>query len=667
MRQDNIIIKMRFDITIPRTKIDFFTYEAEENLERGDLVAVPIRNKTKYGIVINKDSKREVAGIRRVKELIEPKFIPEKMLQLYQWMSDYYLSPLGDVLKLAIPSKMLRRFDYVEKREPRPTVAERPVPNREQAIAIDRIHKALTAGEYAAFLLYGITGSGKTEVYLRCVERVIKDGGRALVLVPEISMTPLLFQRFEERFQNEVVTIHSTLTDKERRQLWYAIRAGKYRVVIGPRSTVFIPIPDLKIIIVDEEHDASYKEHTRMPHYNARDIAVTRSKIENIVVVLGSATPQIESYYNTETGKYALLDLKERIDARPLPEIEIIDLRQQTKPYISPRMEAGIAETLRNDEQIIIFLNRRGYAPALMCPYCGYTTTCPFCKLPLVYHKAEAKESATLACHICGHKSSVRSKCPKCGRATLLYRGAGTQRIEELLNKIFTETDGGSKKKGSLVARLDRDSARRKGRMHEILESFEKGEAKILLGTQLVTKGFDFHTVTLVGIINADTILHLPDFRSGERTFQVLTQVAGRSGRGQKPGKVLIQTYHTEHYATLFKQLQDYPSFYKQELEMRRELGFPPFSRLVLIRLKGTEEKNVWSEAKKVHGILDKIKDIEIFGPNRSFYYRIRKDYRVFIIIKLQKKYPVQRLKFLTAYKPKTCSMEIDVDPLEVF
>jgi primosomal protein N' (replication factor Y) len=438
-------------------------------------------------------------------------------------------------------------------------------------------------------------------------------------------------------------------------------------VVIGPRSTVFIPVPDLKIIIVDEEHDGSYKEHTRMPHYNARDVAVTRGKFENIVTVLGSATPQIESYHNTETGKYELLDLKERIDARPLPEIEIIDIKKQTKPYISPRMEAGIAQTLQNDEQIIIFLNRRGYAPSLICPYCGFTAKCPFCKLPLVYHKAEVKESATLACHICGHKSAVRSKCPKCGRATLLYRGAGTQRIEELINKIFSKADVMQEKKGSLVVRLDRDSVRRKGRMHEILERFEKGEAKILLGTQLVTKGFDFHAVTLVGIINADTILHLPDFRSGERTFQVLTQVAGRSGRGKKPGKVLIQTYHTEHYATIFNQLQDYPSFYRQELEMRRELGFPPFSRLVLIRLKGTDEKNVWTEAKKVYAVLEKVKGIEIFGPNRSFYYRIRKDYRVFIIIKLQKKYPLQKLKFLTAYRPRTCSMEIDVDPLEVF
>jgi primosomal protein N' (replication factor Y) len=657
---------MRADIAIPRTKVDYFTYETEEELEPGDLVIVPIRNKFKYGIVINKDSKRDVAGIKKVKELVDTKFIPAKMLELYQWMANYYLSPLGDVLKLAVPSKILKKYDYVETRAREAAFADIPRPNQQQLIAIDRISDALDHGQYRAFLLYGITGSGKTEVYLRCVEKVIKSGGRALVLVPEISMTPLLFDRFEERFHNEVVTIHSTLSDKERRQLWYAIKDGKYRVIIGPRSTVFIPIPDLRIIVIDEEHDGSYKEHTRMPHYNARDVAVARSKIENIVTVLGSATPQVESYHNTEIGKYELLDLKERIDARPLPEIEILDLRNESKPYISPKMESQIIKTLQNDEQIIIFLNRRGYAPSLMCPYCGYTAKCPDCQLPLVYHKAEVKESAHLSCHICGHKSHVRSKCPKCGRATLLYRGAGTQRIEELLNKILNATSK-QEKNSAIVVRLDRDSVRRKGRMQEILKGFEEGNSKILLGTQLVTKGFDFPAVTLVCIVNADTILHLPDFRSGERTFQVLTQVAGRSGRGQKPGKVLIQTYHTEHYADIFSQLQNYTSFYKHELEARRELGFPPFSRLILIRLKGTNEKNAWAEAEKLHNLLQKTNNIEIFGPNRSFYYRIRKDYRVFIVIKLRKNYPMQRLRFLTAYKPKTCNMEIDVDPLEVF
>jgi primosomal protein N' (replication factor Y) len=658
---------MKVDIAIPKTKLHFLTYQTDDSLERGDLVMVPVRNKVKYGIVVNADSRREVTGLKNVQELVERHFLPNRLLDLYLWMAAYYLSPLGEVLKLALPSKILKKYDYVERVLREGPTVKTPKPNQYQITAINRITEALRNGKFEAFLLYGITGSGKTEVYLRCVEQVIKNGGRALVLVPEISQTPLLFERFEERFRNEVVTIHSTLTDKERRQLWFAIKEGRYRVVIGPRSTIFIPVPDLKIIIVDEEHDQSYKEHTRMPHYNARDVAVARSKFENIVSVLGSATPQLESYHNTEIGKYILLDLKERIDARPLPKIEIIDLKQETRPYISPRMEAEITQTLKNNEQVIVFLNRRGYAPSLMCPYCGYTAKCPFCKLPLVYHKAEKDEPATLSCHVCSHKAQLRSKCPKCGRATLLYRGAGTQRIEELLKKILVKTDIKKEDLDSSVVRLDRDSTRHKGRMHEILKSFEQGTAKILLGTQLVTKGFDFQDVTLVGIVNADTILHLPDFRSGERTFQVLTQVAGRSGRGVKPGRVLIQTYHTDQYATIFSQLQDYNSFYRQELDMRKELDFPPFSRLIVIRLKGENEKNVWAEAKKIFALLQNRSGLEIYGPNQSFYYRIRKNYRVFIIMKLHKDYPLQKLEFLTLYRPKTCDIEIDVDPLEVF
>ncbi len=658
---------MKVDVAIPKTRVDFLTYNTSDDLNPGDLVLVPVRKKDKFGIVIKKNSQREVSGIRNIREILQKEFVPADLLALYKWMADYYLSPLGEVLKVALPSKILKKYEFAEKSKRGTIKVKTPIPNYHQNIAIKRISEALDAESYATFLLHGITGSGKTEVYIRCVENVINKGGRALVLVPEISMTPLLFERFEERFSNEVVTIHSTLSEKDRRQIWHAVRDGKYRVVIGPRSTVFIPVPDLKIIIIDEEHDQSYKEHTRMPHYNARDVAVARCRFENIVAVLGSATPQIESYHNTEIGKYQLLDLKERIDSRPLPQIEIIDLRQESMPYISPGLQSRIEQTIKNGEQVIIFLNRRGFAASLMCPYCGFTAKCPFCDLPLVYHKPEKDEPASLSCHICEYKSPLRSICPKCSRSTLLYRGAGTQRIEELLKKTLKDMSIDEAEDNSLVVRLDRDSVRPKGNMHSILKAFENGTAKILLGTQLVTKGFDFHDVTLVGIVNADIILHLPDFRSGERTFQVLTQVAGRSGRGKKPGSVLIQTYHPEQYAVIFGQLQDYESFYKNELHLRKELDFPPFSRLVLVRIRGTEEKKVWAEAERIHSSLQKIGSFEIFGPNRSFYYRVRKYYRVFIVIKLSKKYPQRRLKFLQEYKADKCQIEIDVDPTDVF
>lgn len=657
-----IIIEMKIDVAIPKTRFDFFTYNSQENLQVGDLVLVPLRKAMKYGVVVKTNSQRYVEGIKDVKEVIEKNFIPQNLLRLNEWIAEYYLSTLGEVLRFALPSKILKKYVPAKRLREFPSLAKMPAPTYPQNNAIKRILDALKKGQFATFLLYGITGSGKTEVYLRCVDEVIKNGGRALVLVPEISLTPLLFKKFHERFHNEVVTIHSSLTDKERRRLWYAIKQGEYSVVIGPRSTVFVPVPDLKIIIVDEEHDQSYKEHERMPHYNARDVAVMRGKFENAVVVLGSATPQIESYYNAGIDKYQLLTLKERIDKKSLPTIDMINLREKHKRFISDELESKIKEVLNKDEQIILFLNRRGFAPHLVCPSCGFVAKCPYCHLPMVYHKPEKDDGATLSCHICSYKTRKISICPKCERTTLLYRGAGIQRIEEMVNTIVKHVAH-----EPLVIRLDRDTARKKGQAEAIFRTFEQGKAKVLLGTQLVTKGFDFPEVTLVGIVNADIILNLPDFRSSERTFQVLTQVAGRSGRGKKPGTVLMQTYHPEQYSILFSQLQNYPKFYAQEMKLRKELNFPPFSKLILLRFKGEDEKAVWSEAENIFEILKRMKDIKIFGPNRSFYYKIRKRYRVFILIKMPKQFKQKKLRFLNSYRPKKCILDIDVDPLETF
>jgi len=387
-----------------------------------------------------------------------------------------------------------------------------------------------------------------------------------------------------------------------------------------------------------------------------------RGKHENIAVVLGSATPQIESYHNAGIGKYKLLTLKERIDNRSLPQIEMIDLRKENKRYITDTLRSAIETALGNDEQIILFLNRRGFAPSLICPKCGFVAKCPYCKLSLVYHKPEKGNAGSLSCHICDYKARIIHICPKCARSILLYRGAGTQRIEELLTKSLKSiTDK------ELVLRLDRDTARKKGQAEKIFRAFETLQAKILLGTQLVTKGFDFPEVTLVGILNADVILHLPDFRSSERTFQMLTQVAGRSGRGKKPGSVIMQTYHPEQYSILFSQLQDYPKFYAQEMKQRKELNFPPFSKLILLRLKGKKERAVHEQTMKLYTILKRIRNVELLGPNRSFYYKIRKNYRQFMILKTPKDFKHTRLKFLKTYKPHNCTLEIDVDPLEVF
>ena len=653
---------MKVDVAIPRTKLDFFTYETDQALSVGDLVSVPLRNKLKDGIVVKINSQREIDRLKKVESVVHKKFLPIDMIKLYKWMSDYYIAPLGEVLRLALPAKILKTHTSEHKPKTTYEFLESPTPTYAQSNALKTIMSSLDKNRFETFLLYGITGSGKTEVYLRCAEKIMKSKGRVLVLVPEISMTPLLFTRFQERFKDDVITIHSSMTIKERRDIWYAIRNGEYKVVIGPRSTIFIPVPDLKMIIVDEEHDRSYKEHERMPRYNARDVAVMRGRFENITVILGSATPQIESYYNAGVGKYKLLTLKERIDNRTLPSIEMIDLRKETKRYITPKLEAAIENTLEKDEQIILFLNRRGFAPSLICPNCGYVAKCPYCKLPLVYHKPEKDDKGSLSCHICKHKAHIVHICPKCARTTMLYRGAGTQRIEELIGRIFKDA-----KKKNLILRLDRDTARKKGQAEKIYDTFEKRKAKILLGTQLVTKGFDFPDVTLVGILNADVVLNLPDFRSGEQTFQMLTQVAGRSGRGKKPGNVIMQTYHPEQYSVLFSQLQNYPKFYAREMKLRKELNFPPFSKLILLRIRGEKEKIVHEQAKKIYSILKRMKNIEVLGPNRSFYYKIRKNYRVFIILRVAKNFKHTTLRFLKTYKPHDCILEVDVDPLEVF
>ncbi|MGB9720987.1 MAG: replication restart helicase PriA [bacterium] len=660
---------MLVDIAIPNTKFDYLTYETALDLHVGDLVLVPLRNKFKYGIVVAVNVKREVQNLKNVQKLVDEEFIPPRLLTLYKWISSYYLSSLGEVLKQAFPPKVLKKFDISKREYEGFLTAKEPIPTYHQNNAIRRIMYFVRGNLFKVFLLFGITGSGKTEVYLRVVDEVLRKGGRALVLVPEISMTPLLLKRFTERFGKNVITIHSALTPKERRNVWYGIKNGIYKIVVGPRSSIFLPIPDLKIIIVDEEHDHSYKEHQQAVKYNARDVAVVRAKIENIVVVLGSATPQIESYYNAGIGKYELLTLKERIDARPLPDVEVVDLKKESGKFISQKFERLIKEIIQKNEQAILFLNRRGFAPSLICPNCGYILRCPYCKLPLVFHRAFQKDDISLlACHTCDYKTDYFNHCPKCGKATLLYRGAGTQRIEEIIRKLVkSELTDKEKSDVSFILRLDRDTIRKRGEAEEIFKKFDEQKAKILLGTQLVTKGFDFPNVTFVGIVNADTLLNLPDFRGSERTFQILTQVAGRAGRGNKPGKVLIQTYHPEQYSILFSQLQNYPKFYVEEMKLRKELNFPPFSRLILARVSGKIEKDVWDEANKIHSLLKSIKPIKVFGPNQSFYYKIRDKYRVYILIKAPLRFDHRRLKFLKQIKLNKSKLEIDVDPIEVF
>jgi primosomal protein N' (replication factor Y) len=449
----------------------------------------------------------------------------------------------------------------------------------------------LHASSAQTFLLHGVTGSGKTEVYLQAIARALELGKGAIVLVPEIALTPQTVERFKARFntgplRTGVAVLHSHLSAGERHDEWHKIRQGRARIAIGARSAVFAPVEPLGLIIVDEEHEHTYKQE-EAPRYHARDVAVMRGRMEGATVVLGSATPSLESYYNTRKGKFTLLELPERVDDQKMPHVRIVDMRQavrrgQSVPIFSPQLKEAITQRLERGEQTILFLNRRGYSTSLQCPLCGYVAQCPNCSLSLTYHRHEQK----LRCHICGQDQPVPPVCPnpKCRNPQIRYAGLGTQKVEETLAKLFPN---------ARVQRMDSDALKRKEDYRRILGDFRVGKIDILVGTQMIAKGLHFPNVTLVGIIYADLALHQPDFRAGERTFQLLTQVAGRAGRGDIEGEVVVQAFTPFHPAIQFARRHDFVGFYEQELEFREPLKYPPFSRVAMLTLKGRNEDKV--------------------------------------------------------------------------
>ena len=456
----------------------------------------------------------------------------------------------------------------------------------------------------STFLLHGVTGSGKTEVYLQALAHALEQGKGAIVLVPEISLTPQTVERFKARFssgklQTLVAVLHSHLSAGERHDEWHKIRQGRARIVIGARSAIFAPVEPLGLIIVDEEHETSYKQE-EAPRYHARDVAVMRGQMENAVVVLGSATPSLESYYNCKRGKFMLLELPERVDDQKMPHVRVVDMRQAARgekgiPIFSPQLKEAIHQRLERHEQTILFLNRRGYSTSLQCPKCGEVVQCPNCSLALTFHRQEQK----LACHICGHVERVPLVCPneKCRNPAIRFAGTGTQRVEETLAKLFPD---------ARIKRMDADTMRRKDDYRNVLGDFRAGKTDILVGTQMIAKGLHFPNVTLVGIIYADLALHQPDFRAGERTFQLLTQVAGRAGRGDVEGEVFVQAFAPFHPAIQYARRHDFPGFYEQEIEFREQLKYPPVSRVALLTLKGRNEDKVKFSAEHLKRELEK-------------------------------------------------------------
>jgi primosomal protein N' (replication factor Y) len=457
----------------------------------------------------------------------------------------------------------------------------------------------------ATFLLHGVTGSGKTEIYLQAIAYALEQGKGAIVLVPEIALTPQTVERFKARFssgklQTLVAVLHSHLSAGERHDEWHKIRQGRARIVIGARSAIFAPVEPLGLVIVDEEHEQTYKQE-EAPRYHARDVAIVRAQMENAVVVLGSATPSLESYYNCKTGKYALLELPERVDDQKMPHVRVVDMRQaahQEKgiPIFSPQLKEAIQQRLERKEQTILFLNRRGYSTALQCPQCGYVAECPNCSVSLTYHRIEQK----LCCHICAHVQKVPPVCPneQCKNPAIRYSGTGTQKVEEAIRKLFPN---------ARCHRMDADTMKRKDDYRRILGDFRAGKIDILVGTQMIAKGLHFPNVTLVGIIYADSALHQPDFRAGERTFQLLTQVAGRAGRGDVEGEVFVQAFTPFHPAIQYARRHDFQGFYEQEMEFREPLKYPPAARVALLTLKGRNEDKVKFSADHLKRELEKI------------------------------------------------------------
>jgi primosomal protein N' (replication factor Y) len=457
--------------------------------------------------------------------------------------------------------------------------------NEEQAAALAAVEEALVAPEKAKpVLLHGVTGSGKTEIYLQAIQATLARGKTAIVLVPEISLTPQTVERFKSRFaetQEMVAVLHSHLSEGERHDEWHKIHAGRARIVVGARSAVFAPLENLGLIVVDEEHETSYKQEDA-PRYHARDVAVVRAKLEACAVLLGTATPSLESYHNAVQGKYRLLKLTQRVDNCQMPLIRIVDLRQERRKekvaaILSDKLRAAITARLEKREQTILFLNRRGFSTSLLCSNCGEARDCPNCSVALTFHRGVSR----LTCHLCGHTAAVPKKCPACSQDALIYSGFGTEKVEANVVQLFPD---------ATVRRMDADSMSRKDAYRETLHAFRAGRIDILVGTQMIAKGLHFPNVTLVGIINADLALHMPDFRAGERTFQLLTQVAGRAGRGETPGEVFVQTYTPFSPSIQFARHHDFAGYFEQELEFRERCDFPPFKHVILITVRSTHE-----------------------------------------------------------------------------
>lgn len=515
-------------------------------------------------------------------------------------------------------------------------------------------NKILSQTQSSVFLLHGVTGSGKTVVYMEIVEEMLNRGKDSIFLVPEISLTPQMVYHFKSRFGDEVAVLHSRLSEGEKYDEYRKIVEGKVHIVVGARSAVFAPFKNLGAIIIDEEHTTSYKQDNN-PKYSAIEIAIERAKNNNAIVILGSATPSLETYARSIKGLYTLVELKHRVNTNNLPLVEIVDMSKEKHrgSIFSSRLITEVNKRLEEHEQIILLLNRRGYSSFITCSNCGYTAKCPHCDITLTYHKT----SNTLRCHYCGYADKMNDICPSCGEKAIKTLGTGTEKVEEEIKKVFN----------ARVVRMDLDTTSKKGSHEKIITAFKNHEYDILLGTQMIAKGLDFSNVTLVGVINADTSLMIPNYRSNEYTFQLLMQTAGRSGRGEKNGSVIIQTFNPEHYAITLASKHDYIDFFKQEMEVRRKLSYPPYYYLIYIKVIGKDYNKISIESNKIASILTReLKNSKILGPTTCSVFKLNGLFRFGIIIKYKKEEKIEEVlqSLVNHYKGnQTVKVDIDVNP----
>jgi primosomal protein N' (replication factor Y) len=719
----NLVVDIAVNVSVNKT----FHYRVPEELCHGLIpgsrVLVPFGSRRILGTIIGFPDKAGVAGLKSVIEIIDSP-IPVGLLGLARWMAEYYLHPLGQTIETMVPKAIARAkprknkfvrllqqpavplrgakqaalvkllsesgereleslkdfsrvvvkalletgtIEIVERDPTYETELDQFTPSTPptlmpaQATAVQKISEAVSGERFAAFLLHGVTGSGKTEVYLHAIAQLAGSNRGAIVLVPEIALTPQLLNRFRQRFGNRVAVLHSGLTDRERADEYRRIQAGRVDVAVGARSAAFAPFEKIGLVIVDEEHENSYKQDEGL-RYHARDTAVMRAKLQNAVVVLGSATPSLESYYNAKNGKYGYLRLSDRVDHRPMPEVAIVDVKALPPASIySPLLIEQIKQRLERNEQVLLLLNRRGFSSVLICRECGVAIKCPSCSVSLTYHKSEQR----LKCHYCGFLTRPPDTCPACSSIELKLLGSGTQKIEEELGALFPS---------ARMKRMDSDTVKGKQAYDTLLQQVDRREVDILLGTQMVAKGHDFPAVTLVGVVDADTGLNLPDFRSAEKTFQLITQAAGRAGRGELGGEVIIQTMNPNHYSIQHSRTHDYEGFYNEEIKYRTELRYPPIGRIIKLEIKSLKEDLAAEAAKTAQNRIRSLmrgKDTLLLGPAPAPIARVRGQYRFQLLLLSQHRDTMRSLAIegRNAVEEKygrKCRVIIDVDPVNL-